>query len=68
MADHIEGGVWRHYKGGLYRVICRARDANTGLPLVIYQDIGTGRIYARDESEWQDLLRAGTPRFIRVQP
>ena len=63
----IEGGVWRHYKGGLYRVICRARHESTGDPLVIYQDIGTGRIYARAEAEWQQMVD-GHVRFIQVQP
>jgi hypothetical protein len=65
----IEGGLWRHYKGGLYRVICRARDANDGVPLVIYEDIGTGRIYARPECEWeQPILERGPGvlRFVRV--
>ncbi len=65
----IEGGLWRHYKGGLYRVICRARHAATGQPLVIYQDVGTGRIYARAESEWEEPVLdwpEGTRRFVRV--
>lgn len=64
----IEGGVWRHYKGGLYRVICRARHEADGHALVIYQDIGTGRIYARAEAQWEDAIpdRApGTRRFVR---
>ena len=65
----IEGGLWHHYKGGLYRVICRARHENDGVPMVVYEDIGTGRIYVRRESEWEEPIpdRAlGTLRFIRV--
>jgi hypothetical protein len=55
-AERIEGGVWRHDKGELYRVILRARAASDGVAIVVYQDIGTGRIYTRSEGEWQERV------------
>jgi hypothetical protein len=64
----IEGGVWRHYKGGIYRVICRARDANDGTPMTVYQDIGTGRIYTRPEAEWVETVPGIGARFARLDP
>lgn len=81
MTAHINGGVWQHYKLGLYRVICRARRESDGEPQVVYQDIGTGRIYTRPESEWLDLIdpktgevindwigRKGVRRFREINP
>jgi hypothetical protein len=69
----IEGGVWRHYKGGLYRVIGRARHHETGAWYVMYEDIGTGRMYMREEVQWEELVQVtarigagfATPRFRR---
>jgi len=29
-------GIWRHYKGGKYRVLGIARDADTMKPMVVY--------------------------------
>jgi len=52
----IEGGTWRHYKGGLYRVICRSRLESSGVPHVTYQSVETGRIYTRPEHEWTEFV------------
>lgn len=66
----VEGGLWRHYKGGLYRVIGRGRHHETGIWLVMYEDIGTGRIYVREETQWEELLSLADgrscPRFQRA--
>ena len=70
----IEGGLWYNYKGGLYRVICRARQADNGIPMIVYQDIGTGRIYTRSEIDFmrqieveqQDGSKITHIRFVKV--
>ena len=35
------GQVWRHYKGGTYRIIATAIDESTLTPMVIYQSTVT---------------------------
>ena len=30
------GELWRHHKGGLYRVVCLAVEEATGKPVVVY--------------------------------
>lgn len=50
------GRKYRHYKGGLYKVITMATHSETQEPLVIYKSLLFGSIYARPLSMWFDLV------------
>lgn len=42
------GMVYRHFKGGLYRIMCFATHTETGEKLVVYQALyGAYEVYAR---------------------
>lgn len=41
------GGLYRHFKGGLYKVLCTALHTETQESLVIYQSLETDKIFAR---------------------
>jgi hypothetical protein len=41
------GSLYKHFKGGIYRVIDTAIHTETGEKLVIYMSVDTGIVYAR---------------------
>ncbi len=59
-------GIYRHYKGGLYRVLFVAHEstnAREGNGVVVYVSLKTGRINVRDEGEFHSTSPLGVPRF-----
>ncbi len=71
-------GIYRHYKGGLYRVLATAENCTNGDPndqLVVYIALSNGKVYAREQEEFhewikEDHLAGGAcmvPRFIMVE-
>lgn len=43
---------WRHYKGGIYRVVTNAFHALTGQHFIIYRSDKDNVIWARDAASW----------------
>lgn len=50
------GKKYKHYKGGLYKVITMSTHSETGEKLVIYQSLLFGSIYARPLEMWFDKI------------
>ena len=59
-------GIYRHYKGGEYKVIGVATHTETDEELVIYVDVH-GKLWARPESMFTDWV-GGKLRFQLVTP
>ena len=56
------GKTYRHYKGGLYKVITMATHTETNEPLVIYQSLLFGSILARPLSIWSEVIDTNIDR------
>ena len=69
--EEIRPGKYRHFKGGLYRVVGMARHSETLQPLVVYEALyGDGGLWVRPAEMWQEWVErdgyAG-PRFTAVE-
>ena len=45
--DVVINGIYKHFKGNVYQVICIAKDSETLDELVIYKDVNSDKIWAR---------------------
>ena len=63
-------GLYRHYKGGKYRVLHTGLNEATSEPVVVYQAQNeTGQIWVRPVSsftEWVDVDGVKIPRFTKI--
>ena len=50
------GKKYKHFKGGIYKVIAIAKHTETEEDLVIYINISNGKIWARPYEMFNDLL------------
>jgi len=57
------GKIYRHYKGGLYRVLHLSTHTETEEILVNYQSIHFGSYYSRPLNSWNELFEDGSTRF-----
>lgn len=64
-------GLYRHYKGGLYTVLCTARHSETEEWLVVYRAEEPGTLWVRPLAMWAETIhRDGVPmpRFALTHP
>lgn len=63
----IRIGKYRHFKGGLYEVLCTARHSENGEDMVVYRALyGAGEVWVRPACMWcETVTRDGKtiPRF-----
>lgn len=68
--NKIKPGVYRHYKGKRYRVLCLAKHSETLEEMVVYQALyGDGQIWVRPAGMWYETVwQEGQPvsRFCFV--
>ena len=69
--EEIRPGKYRHFKGGLYRVVGMARHSETLQPMVVYEALyGDGGLWVHPAEMWQEWVErdgyAG-PRFTAVE-
>jgi len=63
----ITPGIYRHYKGGLYQVMFEAKNTETRIQEVIYQNLEHGTYYCRDKKVFLETVEYGDARVARFQ-
>ncbi len=61
--------LWRHYKGGLYVVVCSScLEDNPDQVVVTYRSCLHGSLFTRPLENWVSLVTVGTSVFPRFLP
>ncbi|MFL6673124.1 MAG: DUF1653 domain-containing protein [Massilia sp.] len=58
---------YRHYKGGVYELVCEATLEADHTPLVVYRG-ADGTVWARPRAEFFEEVEAGGERLPRFAP
>ncbi len=66
----IKKGIYRHFKGNLYRVIMIARNSETNEDMVVYQSLKNEEEYwVRPLHMWEEKVQKDNqmiPRFVFI--
>ena len=49
MRDIVIGGIYQHFKGGIYQVLDIAKDSETSLDVVIYKNLANDSLWVRNK-------------------
>ena len=70
MSDYVNyptpDKLYRHYKGGLYKVLFLSKQTETGEILVNYQSVIFGSYYYRPLESWNEPTQQGYERFKEI--
>ena len=58
--------LYRHYKGGLYKVLFLSKHTETDEILVNYQSVLFGSYYSRPLESWDNKTERGANRFVEI--
>lgn len=68
--NEIRPGLYRHFKGNEYRVLCTATHSETLEPMVVYQALyGQRGIWVRPAAMWNETVThegKALPRFTYI--
>ena len=63
--DITIGGIYQHYKGGIYRVIGVANHSETLEKLVIYKSLENDSLWARPLVMWNEEVVKDGKKYLR---
>lgn len=65
----MKKGIYKHFKGNLYEVLCIARHSETMEEMVVYKALyGAGDVWVRPLSMWEEEIERDGKRFLRFEP
>ena len=66
MSEEIRPGIYRHFKGNEYRVLCTAAHSETLEPMVVYQALyGEGKVWVRPAAMWNETVERDGKTYQR---
>lgn len=64
----IEPGMYQHFKGNYYEVLCVARHSETSGPMVVYRALyGDGGVWVRPADMWNETVERDGHTFARFR-
>lgn len=68
MEDIVINGIYRHYKGNLYKVLGFAKHSETEENLVIYMALyGDYDVWARPRHMWNEIVEKDGKKYKRFE-
>ena len=68
MEDIVINGVYKHYKGSLYKVLGFAKHSETNEDLVIYMALyGDYGVWARPKHMWHEIVEKNGKKYKRFE-
>ena len=68
MEDIVINGIYKHYKGNLYKVLGFAKHSETEEDLVIYMTLyGDYNVWARSKYMWNEIVEKDGKKFKRFE-
>lgn len=56
MQELVVGGIYKHFKGHVYKVLCVGKDASNLKEKVVYQNVSNDEIWIREKEEFLSLV------------
>jgi len=60
---------YKHFKGGLYEIVCKAIDSETQDDLIVYKSLKDGKVWVRPEKMFFENVEVNgliVPRFEKL--
>lgn len=69
--DPRPGQIWKHYKGGMYRIITLAKNSESEDPydMIVYQKVGEDNVLAQSLGRFLESVKfegQNVPRFTFI--
>lgn len=67
--DNIQKSVYKHFKGGIYEVLCIVKNSETEEDRVVYKSVSNDSIWVRPINMWYEIVSykgKKVSRFTRI--
>lgn len=64
-SHEIKIGIWRHFKGGIYKVLQIATHSETEEKMVVYQNCASGQWWVRPAAMWNEKVERDGQIYLR---